>query len=583
METKSTSVNGLSGRLDSSCKWVSLVPKKDRAANLFRRVQSAMRHVPDVAVTCEAILDAVIDEMDVEKCSVMLQDPVSGALSILASRAKNDRDSAYAPDPSAKANRSKLKEGVAGWVLKEGEALMLNDVKEEPRFVRAAGLNNKVRSLICFPVREKDDVVGVFNFSHSKKGAFDEGDKLVLAYISNQVGSALTSARFFLDIQEVNRLMKDSGESVHQPEQVTPSSSDSSTFIEVGEMTKENGIFIYASEKMHQIKGIIDQVANADVTILIQGESGVGKEVLGRSIHLNSLRNDKPFVKVNCAALPSELLESELFGYEKGAFTGAYRQKPGKFELASGGTIFLDEIGEISPALQAKLLQVLQDKEFSRLGGKKDIHVDVRVLATTNRNIEEAVAQGGFREDLYYRLNVVNITIPPLRERKEEIPIFVEYFLDRFAKKYNKKAKPLSDRIMKVLLQYHWSGNVRELENVIQRYVVLGNEEGVIEELEPLVKRDLRREKKETHTPPTAWPSLKEVHREAVIKAEAEVIWKALALTKWNRKKTANLLNISYKALLYKIKECGIGRESAPEAPPLRCGSLPNGTKEEPQ
>jgi two-component system response regulator AtoC len=325
-------------------------------------------------------------------------------------------------------------------------------------------------------------------------------------------------------------------------------------------MERERGIFIYTSEKMHQIKEMIDQVANTDVTVLIQGESGVGKEVVARSIHLNSFRRDKPFVKVNCAALPPDLLESELFGYEKGAFTGAYRQKPGKFELANEGTIFLDEIVEMSPALQAKLLQVLQDREFSRLGGKKDIRVDVRVLVATNRNIEESVKDGRFREDLYYRLNVVNVTIPPLRDRKEEIPIFVEYFLDKFGKKYRKTVKPLSDQIMKVFLQYHWFGNVRELENVIQRMIVLGNEKVIIEELTAVDKKEPTPIAKVPNLN-RKWPSLKEVHREATLKAETEVIRKALEMTNWNRKKAAELLSISYKALLYKIKECGIGKQ----------------------
>jgi two-component system response regulator AtoC len=318
---------------------------------------------------------------------------------------------------------------------------------------------------------------------------------------------------------------------------------------------------------MHQIKEMIDQVANTDVTVLIQGESGVGKEVVARSIHLNSLRRDKPFVKVNCAALPSELLESELFGYEKGAFTGAYRQKPGKFELAGGGTIFLDEIVEISPALQAKLLQVLQDREFSRLGGKKDVRVDVRVLAATNKNIEEAVNSGRFREDLYYRLNVVNVTIPPLRERREEIPIFVEYFLDKFGKKYRKTVKPLSDPLMKAFLQYQWLGNVREMENVIQRIIVLGNEQVILDELANAINKESV-QTQEGSRPPQKWPSLKEVHRDAIAKAEAEVIRKALEMTNWNRKKAAGLLNISYKALLYKIRECGIGqKQCGPQGP----------------
>ncbi len=242
-----------------------------------------------------------------------------------------------------------------------------------------------------------------------------------------------------------------------------------------------NEMFIYTSEKMKRIKEIIDQVADVDVTALIQGESGVGKEVIARYIHQNSLRRDRSFVKVNCAALPEELLESELFGYDKGAFTGAYRQKPGKFELAEGGTIFLDEIAEIPLSLQAKLLQVLQDKEFSRLGGKADVRVDVRVLVATNKNMEEAVKIGQFREDLYYRLNVVNITIPPLRERKEEIPIFVEYFIDKYGKKYNKKMNSLSEGTMRTLLAHRWLGNVRELENIIQRYTVFGNEEAIMD------------------------------------------------------------------------------------------------------
>jgi two-component system response regulator AtoC len=410
--------------------------------------------------------------------------------------------------------------------------------------------------------------VGVFNLSHSKKAAFNEGDKLALAYISNQVGAALTSARFFLEINEVNRLMKDSKE-VFSKEKVVPIfPAPSSTFVEVGEVTREEGIFIYTSDKMHRIKEIIDQIANTDVTVLIQGESGVGKEVVARSIHLNSFRRERPFVKVNCAALPQELLESELFGYEKGAFTGAYRQKLGKFELANGGTVFLDEISEISLSLQGKLLQVLQDREFSRLGGKKDIRVDVRVLVATNKNMEEGVKNGRFREDLYYRLNVVNITIPPLRERREEIPIFVEYFLDKFSKKYQKKVIPLSDNMIKALSQHHWLGNVRELENVIQRFVVLGNEKAIIEELTPAIQEDsIPGNNKKIVTAKKVWPSLKEVHQEALKKAECEIILKALEMTNWNRKKASDVLNISYKALLYKIKETGIDKRFITQAP----------------
>src|SRR4030043_1811974 len=323
--------------------------KKSRAYTLFQKVQGAMQKCTDFSETCRAILDAVIDEMDAENCSLMLKDPISGDLAICAARGRNEGKSVYYPDRLGNGKRFKSGEGIAGWVLKEGQAVMLNDVRQEPRFVSVAGLNNgrsnnKVNSLICFPIREKDQVVGVFNLSHSKKGAFNEGDKLAFSYISNQVGAALTSARFFLEIKEVNRLMKDYHQSFPKEKIVPLFPRSSSTFVEVGEVRGKDGIFLYANEKMHRIKEVIDQVANTDVTVLIQGESGVGKEVVARSIHLNSLRREKPFVKVNCAALPQELLESELFGYEKGAFTGAYRQKPGKFELANGGTILLDEI-----------------------------------------------------------------------------------------------------------------------------------------------------------------------------------------------------------------------------------------------
>ncbi|MEW6375893.1 MAG: sigma 54-interacting transcriptional regulator [Thermodesulfobacteriota bacterium] len=553
-------------KLDSPSDIIYPFDKESKAFALFQKIKGAMLNVPDLDETCKAILDAVMDEIDAENCSLMLKDPISGNLTVRAARGKNEKKSVYYPDRSGNGKRFKSGEGVAGWVLREGQAIMLNDVNKEPRFVKVAGLNNRVNSLICFPIREKDQVVGVFNLSHSQKGAFNEGDKLALSYISNQVGAALTSARFFLEIKEINRLMKDS-RNVFSKEKVVPISPPSpSTFVEVGEVTKEEGIFIYASDKMHRIKEIIDQIANTDVTVLIQGESGVGKEVVARSIHLNSFRCEKPFVKVNCAALPQELLESELFGYEKGAFTGAYRQKPGKFELANGGTVLLDEISEMSLSLQGKLLQVLQDREFSRLGGKKDIRVDVRVLVATNKNIEEAVRSGRFREDLYYRLNVVNITIPPLRERREEIPIFVEYFLEKFGKKYNKKVKPLPEQMMKVFLQHHWFGNVRELENVIQRLVVLGNEKAIIEELAPEMEQDSHSEKKKMALSKKIWPSLKDIHREAIKQAESEIILKALEMTNWNRKKAAHLLNISYKALLYKIKECGLNKRFIPQA-----------------
>jgi two-component system response regulator AtoC len=321
---------------------------------------------------------------------------------------------------------------------------------------------------------------------------------------------------------------------------------------------------VWISPKMSKIKDLIEQIAETDVTVLIHGESGVGKEVIARAIHNRSLRRDKAFVKVNCAALPEQLLESELFGYEKGAFTGASNRKPGKFEFANHGTIFLDEIGEMSPLLQAKLLQVLQDGEFSRLGGQKDIKVDVRVLVATNRQLEREVESGRFREDLYYRLNVVNILVPPLRERREEIPILSELFLERYNRKYNKHVKAVSPDLIKTFLHYEWTGNVRELENLIKRIVVLESEASILEELRaqrgPQPKPSFIQRIVETETGGIS--PLKEIGRRAALEAERETIQRVLFQTNWNRKKAAKILNISYKTLLQKIKECGLGEEA---------------------
>jgi two-component system, NtrC family, response regulator AtoC len=380
-----------------------------------------------------------------------------------------------------------------------------------------------------------------------------------MAYVANQIGAALTSSLFFLQINQVDPVKGSELNSSTQNQE-----GNNSLFHRIGyePVEQNNGEFVFSSEKMIQIETIINQIAGTNVTVFIQGESGVGKEVVARAIHMKSCRKDQPFIKVNCAALPTELLESELFGYEKGAFTGAYRQKPGKFELANGGTIFLDEIAEIKPSLQAKLLQVLQDNEFSRLGGKKDIKVDVRILSATNKNIQEAIKNGGFREDFYYRLNIVNITIPPLRERKEEIPVLIDHFLNKFRTKFNVNRKVnLSSHAHKTLLQYNWPGNIRELENMIQRFIVLGNEGAMIGDL-PLSIHPSPAQVSKRPSPFKIWPSLKEVNRRAVQKVESEAIKSVLEKTCWNRRKSAQLLNVSYKTLLYKIKECQIKGDS---------------------
>ena len=339
---------------------------------------------------------------------------------------------------------------------------------------------------------------------------------------------------------------------------------------------------------MREVRQLIDRVADTDVTVLIRGESGTGKEVVARAIHAASPRSDRTFVKMNCAALPSELLESELFGFERGAFTGAIQQKPGKFEFANHGTMFLDEISEIPTSLQAKLLQVIQDGEFARLGGRGDVRVDVRILAATNRDLEQAVAEGQFREDLFFRLNVVCITLPPLRQRRDEIPQLLDHFLHQYAQHYNKPAPCLTSDILRLFAEYEWPGNVRELENAAKRIVILGTDAPLRRELaEAIASRTrvpdpipaLRSQSPPAHAVPVppraaapapespAAPlpivgSLKDVGRLAAREAERALIMRTLHQTRWNRRAAAAILGISYKALLYKIKEAELEKAS---------------------
>ncbi len=332
----------------------------------------------------------------------------------------------------------------------------------------------------------------------------------------------------------------------------------------------EHAPLLDKSPAMRAVKEAIERVADTSATVLIRGESGVGKDVVARAIHAASSRSAQPFVKVNCAALPMELLESELFGHEKGAFTGAYRRKPGKFEFAHTGTLFLDEIGELPLALQAKLLHVLQDHEFSRLGGREPIRVDTRVIASTNRNLEAALANGQFREDLYYRLNVVEIHVPPLRERREEIAGLVSDFLQEFERQYRRVVK-LPPGAIQRFTEYAWPGNVRQLENLIRRFVVLGSLQPIQEEILACLQTNQARQGEidAVDEPLARLPhseaslSLREIARRAAREAERRAIEEVLNQVHWNRTEAARVLRVSYKTLLTKIAECGLAVKQA--------------------
>src|SRR5438128_6772692 len=312
---------------------------------------------------------------------------------------------------------------------------------------------------------------------------------------------------------------------------------------------------------MRAIRTIIENIADTDATVLILGESGVGKDVVARTIHTASTRRDGPFVKINCAAIPSELLESELFGHEKGAFTGANRRMRGTCEHANKGTICLDEIAQLPLALQAKLLDVVQDFRFSRVGGNALIDVDTRVIAATNRDLEDAMARGEFREDLYYRLNVVEIHIPPLRERKEEIPLLASWFLSRFNEQHA-RTKQLSPETMARLAEYSWSGNVRELENVIRRMVMLPDGE---QAFEAVVARSRNGDAEAPRPAPGVTESLREVARRGALAAEHKALAEVLERVQWNRAEAARNLKVSYKTLLNKISECRLTPPPRPQ------------------
>jgi two-component system response regulator AtoC len=321
--------------------------------------------------------------------------------------------------------------------------------------------------------------------------------------------------------------------------------------------------FLAASPQMLKIRKQILQIAPVDVPIFISGESGVGKEVVARMIHSHSARRQQPFVKVNCAALPDGLFESELFGYERGAFTGALSSNPGKFELANKGTILLDEIAEISPHQQAKLLHVLQDNQYSRLGSRSVVQVDIRVLAATNVDVQEAMSSGSLREDLYYRLNVLSIRIPPLRERAAEIPLLFRHFVAKYNEKYNKRASDPSKHLLEAALEYPWPGNLRELENFVTRYVILEDDEGSVRELLQMNDRQQGIAPRED-TPSSQERGLKALVRSSKDKVEIVAIADALKKTNWRRKDGAKMLRISYKALLYKMRQFNLdsGRSS---------------------
>ncbi|MFN3739356.1 MAG: nif-specific transcriptional activator NifA [Thermodesulfovibrionales bacterium] len=424
----------------------------------------------------------------------------------------------------------RIGEGIVGRVVETGMPMVVPDIGKEPLFLNRtrARINKDNISFLCVPIRLKNEILGVLSVDRlfDETVSFEE-DLRVLKIVATLVGQAIKLHQRFKE-EQLRR--------------------EELTFELKGHYSLPN--IISVSERMQEVIKTCLKVANSKATVLLRGESGTGKELLAKAVHYESPRMKGPFIAVNCAAIPENLLEAELFGYERGAFTGALVSKPGKFELADRGTLFLDEIGDLSISLQAKLLRVLQEQSFERLGGTKTIKVDVRIIAATNRDLEDMVKKGLFREDLYWRLNVVPVFLPPLRERKEDIPVLVDYFLKRFNKEYGKKVT-FSPKALDRLITYHWPGNIRELENTIERMVLLTEKDNISEhDLPVFITRELR--------PDLIKSTLDNSLTDEVKEIEKTRIADALRRSNYNQAEAARLLGISQRQIGYKIRKYGI-------------------------
>ncbi len=424
-------------------------------------------------------------------------------------------------------------EGITGKVFKTGVPVVLYDIKTNPVFLNKTGIRERLEGdevFLAVPIKAGGDIIGVLSVckKFSNKESIEKGLESLMI-----VGTLI--GMFY----KLNQKMEE--------ERLEWEEEKRALREELKKTYNIHGI-VGTSDAILNLIEVIKKVANTDTTVLITGESGTGKSMIAKAIHSLSPRRDKSFITINCAAIPESLLEAELFGYEKGAFTGAYTSKKGKFELANGGTIFLDEIGDMPLSLQAKILRVIQDKEIERLGSEKVIKVDVRIIAATNKDLEKLVKEGKFREDLYYRLNVVPIHVPPLRERKEDIPLLVEHFLEKFNKKYNKKVK-ISPNAMAMLMEYDWPGNVRELENTIERLVIMND--GVIKTTDlPAHIRASKRIKTDIESLSNLPEKIRETEKEKIIQA--------LEKTGYVKSRAAKLLGYTLRQLDYRIKKYGI-------------------------
>jgi len=490
---------------------IAALPQTGRLArdlNVLLKIATGIGGIRDREGLQWQLLGMIFEVVPAERGAILLFD---GAAELGASMGW---DRVRGPGNPVQVSRTLLHQAV-----QERAGLLVNDISEQGLLEAGASLNEfRVKSALCVPLRVSEKVTGVIYLDTTSVAAhFDEDHLQLITAVAGIASLALDNVQHLERLREANRQLKTEVNLNHEM---------------VGE-----------SPRMRAVYELIRRVASTDSTVLIQGESGTGKELVARAIHASSLRADGPFVAINCAAITETLLESELFGHEKGAFTGATSQKKGKLELANSGTLFLDEVGEFAPALQAKLLRVLQEREFERVGGTRPVKVDIRLIAASNRALLQAVEEGAFRRDLYYRLNVVAVTLPPLRERVEDIPLLADHLVAKASRKCRVRPKPISSEARACLISYDWPGNVRELEHAIERAMVLGTAESILPE-------DFPEEIFQAH--PAALATSK--YQSVIKEQKRQLVQKALQQTNGNYIEAAKMLGLHPNSLLRLIR-----------------------------
>jgi Nif-specific regulatory protein len=502
--------------------------------DLFYEISTSIHETLDLNEMLKRILLKIRSVFQIEGASLAIHDPDGKEFFFI----RTVEDS-HQPD-AARMRRMRFADhlGVAGWVLRRNQPVIIQDVSKDDRFFKGIDLqeNFVTRNMICLPLRTPKGTIGVLYALNKLEGAFTEKEAKLLEVLSGTIAVALENARLYGEL-------KQHADSLEE-ENVRLKSQVQSRF----------GIqrIVGSSTGMRRVFDLLEKVMDTKASVLLQGETGTGKELIAKAIHFNGPLKDKPFVAENCGALSETLLESELFGHVKGAFTGAVADKKGLFETAGGGTVFLDEISEMSPAMQVKLLRVLQEGQVRPVGSSSTIDVDFRLISSTNRDLEEEVRKANFREDLLYRINVFPIVLPPLRDRKEDIPSLAAHFLEKFARKLKRPVLSLSARVLNLLTQYDWPGNIRELENEIERAVILAGDSVEIREdsLSEKIMAPL-------HKPYSA-QDLEGSLQEVVENVEQQMIVRALQQTGGNRSQAARLLGLTRQGLLNKISRYSI-------------------------